>query len=343
MKASFYHCNKTFEVESVDPVPPADGEVQVDVAYCGLCGTDLHVYHGHMDQRVGCHRIIGHEMSGVASAVGPGVTDIAVGDKVVVRPLDPCGECPACLAGHSHICHQQKFLGLDTEGALQQSWTVPRHTLHKLPADLSLKHAALVEPVAVACHDVARSKLAAGEDVLIIGGGPIGILIAMVARERGANIVISEVNASRLEIANSLGFATIDPTEVDVGEHMHSVSNNKGADVIFEVSGTQPGVDAMTAAAAVRARIVMVAIHAQKPEIDLFRFFWREIELFGARVYTGEDFETAINMIAGGSIDCEEIITNVQDIAQVGEVLADLAGNPSAMKSLIRVNPGVAQ
>lgn len=340
MKASYYTCNKTFAVEQSEAVDPAPGEVAIAVAYCGLCGTDLHVYHGNMDLRVGCHRIIGHEMSGTVAALGDGVDDLAVGDKVVVRPLLSCGDCPACSAGHGHICHSLKFLGLDSDGALQQRWTVPRVTVHRLPAEMSLQHAALVEPLAVACHDVGRSRLAPGEDALVIGGGPIGILIAMVAKARGASVHISEINENRRALARSFGFAVIDPAAEDVGKFVHAATGGKGADVVFEVSGSQAGVDCMTAAVAARGRIVMVAIHSDKPEIDLFRFFWREIELLGARVYTGDDFDTAIGLIAAGAIDCDSIITNVQDIDQVGETLADLAGNPAALKSLIRVGAG---
>lgn len=337
MQASYYNCDKTFTLGACAPVEPKSGEVRIKVAYCGLCGTDLHVYHGHMDARVGCERIIGHEMSGTVEAIASDVDNIKVGDPVVVRPLLPCNDCPACKAGNSHICHHLKFLGLDTDGALQQVWTVPQYTVHKLRSNLSLKHAALVEPTAVACHDVNRSRLQSGEDVLIIGGGPIGILIGMVARQKGGNVTISEVNSQRIAIAEKLGFNTIDPSKVDVGQHMYQVTADKGADVVFEVSGTQAGVDGMTEAVSTRGRIVMVAIHAEKPSIDLFKFFWREIELFGARVYTADDFDMAIEMLASGSIDCDSIITNVQKLDKVGETLADLSGNPSALKSLINV------
>ncbi len=338
MRASYYNCDKTFTLGKSRLVEPRSGEVRLRVAYCGLCGTDLHVYHGNMDARVGCERIIGHEMSGTVEAVAPNVPELAIGDKVVVRPLQHCNDCPACHQGHTHICHNLKFFGLDADGALQQNWTVPGHMVHKLPEGVSLRHAALAEPAAVACHDVNRSRLVAGEDVLVIGGGPIGILIAMVAKQKGGNVVIAEINKQRLNIANELGFDTIDPSGADVGAYMYESTGEKGADVIFETSGSQAGVDCMTAAAAARARIVMVAIHARHSKIDLFQFFWREIELLGARVYTADDFDTAIQLIASGSIDCESIITNVQGLDKVGEVLADLSGNPSALKSLIHVD-----
>ena len=198
-------------LERVAPVEPGPGEVQVDVAYCGICGTDLHVYLGHMDARIGNHRVIGHEMSGRVAALGEGVEDLAVGDAVVVRPLDHCGECPACDAGHQHICHKLKFLGLDTDGAFQGKWTVPAHTIHKLPDDLSLEHAALVEPLAVAAHDVARADVQPDEDVLVIGGGPIGMLVAMAAREAGAKVTVSEVNSYRLALAPGTRLHGLEP------------------------------------------------------------------------------------------------------------------------------------
>ncbi len=336
MKAAYYTGNKTFSIESVTPPPPARGEVAIDVAYCGVCGTDLHAFHGKMDGRIGLHRIIGHEMSGTVQAVGEGVDDLEIGEHVVIRPLVACGKCPACAAGHEHICHNLKFLGLDTDGAFQQRWSVPRETVHRIPADMPLEFGALVEPVAVACHDVSRSRLAAGEDVLIIGGGPIGMLIAMVAAEAGANVILSEVSEQRLEFARSRGFQAINPRQSDVGETVHQLTGGKGADVVFEVSGTQPGVDAMTEAVAARGRIVMVAIHAEKPKVDLFRFFWREIELLGARVYGAEDFERAIELIAGGKIDCRAMITDIRGLDDITAAFDALTGNPQAMKSLIK-------
>ncbi|WP_417269347.1 zinc-dependent alcohol dehydrogenase [Celeribacter sp.] len=337
INAAFYRGNKQFVVEQVEAAPPAKGQARLRIAYCGICGTDMHVFHGNMDARVGTNRTIGHEMSATVESVGEGVSQDLVGQNVVVRPLDPCGNCPACKAGHSHICHNQKFLGLDTDGAMQELWNVPAHTLHKLPDGLRLDHAALIEPVAVACHDVRMSGLKAGEDVVVIGGGPIGILVAMVARDAGGNVVISEVNPNRLAIAQKLGFDTVNPAEVDLKEEINTRTGTKGADVVFEVSGTQPGVDAMTAVAATRARIVMVAIHAKKPEIDMFQFFWRELQLIGARVYEPEDYEKAIAIIASGGVDAETIITDVAPLSDIQAAFEALDSSPTAMKSLIKV------
>ena len=337
ISAAFYRGNKSFAVEQTQAQPPKAGEVAIRVAYCGICGTDMHVFHGNMDARVGLNRVIGHEMSGTVEAIGDNVTNVSKGQKVVVRPLDHCGDCPACEAGHFHVCHRLKFLGLDTDGAMQEIWTVPAHTLHVLPDDLRLDHAALIEPVAVACHDVRLSALQKGEDVVVIGGGPIGILVAMVARDAGGKVVVSEVNPNRLAIAQKLGFKTVNPAEVDLKAEVNTITGEKGADVVFEVSGTQPGVDAMTAVAATRARIVMVAIHAQKPQIDLFQFFWRELKLLGARVYEPVDYEKAIGIIASGGVDADTVITDVAALADIQQAFEDLDNSPTALKSLIKV------
>ncbi|GIT92119.1 Zn-dependent alcohol dehydrogenase [Jannaschia pagri] len=336
-KAAVYRGDKTFTIETVETPPPGPGQVQIDVAYCGICGTDLHIYLGHMDARVGFERTIGHEMSGRIAALGEGVEGLAPGQPIVVRPLDHCGDCPACRAGHEHICHNLTFIGIDNDGAFQQRWNVPAHTIHVLPDGLDLSHAALIEPLAVACHDVSRAAVQPGEDVLVIGGGPIGMLVAMVAREAVAKVTVTEINENRLAFAKGLGFETLNPKDGDVAEAVHAATGGKGADVIFEVSGSQQGVDLMTAAAATRGRICMVAIHATKPTVDMFQFFWRELDLLGARVYRPEDYDTAMGLLAKGVVDCEAFITDIQGIDQIQSAFETLTQNPNAMKSMIRM------
>lgn len=339
--AAYYTGNGQFQLRQVEDVPPGPGEVQVEPVYCGICGTDLHVYLGHMEARIGDNRVIGHEMSGRVAALGEGVEGFEVGDPVAVRPLDHCGTCPACKAGHIHICHNLKFLGLDTDGAFQNRWTVPAHVLHKLPATMALDHAALVEPLAVAVHDVRRARVSVGEDVLVIGGGPIGMLVALVARRAGARVTISEINATRLELAAKLGFSTANPKETDVAARILEETGGKGADAVFEVSGTQPGVDLMTASVASRGRICMVAIHAEKPKIDLFRFFWREIELLGARTYEVADFDAAIALLDEG-FGAEALITDIRPLSELQDAFRALTENPNSMKTLIHVGKEAA-
>ncbi|MBQ3358502.1 MAG: alcohol dehydrogenase catalytic domain-containing protein [Microbacterium sp.] len=334
-----YVGDRTLDVRTADRTEPRDGEVRIRVAYTGLCGTDLHILHGNMDARVERPLVFGHEMSGTIDALGAGVTGWSVGDKVTVMPLDWDGTCPACLAGNEHICQNLNFIGIDSPGSLQGLWNVPAETLLALPADIPLDHAALVEPVAVAVHDVRRSDLTAGQKAVVIGGGPIGTLIATVARHTGAEVVVIEIDAQRRAQAEELGFTTLDPSASDQVAWVEEWTASTGADVVFEVSGAAAAVRGMTALAKVRGTIVVVAIHPTPREVDLQRVFWRELRLLGARVYQRADFETAIELLADGVIPTDRVITRIVPLAETADAFAELEAG-RAMKILVDVQAG---
>jgi 2-desacetyl-2-hydroxyethyl bacteriochlorophyllide A dehydrogenase len=336
MRAAFYEGNQTIRVGACTPVRPAAGHVQIRVSYCGICGTDLHIFHGAMDHRVHMPQILGHEMSGAITEVGEGVSGFAVGDRVTVRPLDPCNNCPACRAGHSHICQNLKFIGIDSPGALQGLWTVPAHTLHHIPASLSMQQGALIEPIAVACHDVRMGNVAAGEYVVVQGGGPIGLLVALVAKSKGAHVVVTEVNPFRLQMARDFGLEAVNPLEIDLVKKVTEETATAGADVVFEVSGSAAGAEMMTKLPRTRGRIVVVAIFAQPPKIDLFRFFWRELKLAGARVYEPQDFEEAIALAASGAFPLDRIITGIRPLDGLADAMHQLEGGGPVMKILVK-------
>lgn len=336
MNALFFTGNQAFALQSHQPQPPQPGEVQLRVAYCGVCGTDVHIYHGAMAHRLTLPQVIGHEVSAEIAALGEGVTGWQVGDRVTVRPLQPGLDDPSDN-GQRHIGKNLTFIGIDSPGGMQSHWNVPAHTLHRLPDTLSLRLGALIEPLAVACHDVRLGELQAGEQAVVIGGGPIGILIALVAKHKGAHVLISEVNPARLELAGKLGLATVNPNETELVAEVERVTNGAMADVVFEVSGVAAGVQAMTQVARARGRIVMVAIHSEPKPVDLFRFFWRELRLIGARVYEPEDFEQAIQLAASGELPLESLITQVLPLADAQTVFETIDANPAGMKYLLQV------
>jgi (R,R)-butanediol dehydrogenase/meso-butanediol dehydrogenase/diacetyl reductase len=336
MRAAYYEGNEKIRIGECHSVAPSRDQVQIHVSHCGICGTDLHVFHGKMDYRVTFPQVMGHEMSGTIAAVGDGVKGFAPGDRVTVRPLDYCGACPACLAGHSHICQKLKFIGIDAPGALQGLWTVPAHTLHRLPDSLSLEQGALVEPVAVACHDVRLGEVKSGDYVVVQGGGPIGVLIALVAKNKGAKVVISEVNPFRLKLAAELGLNAVNAGETNLVEFVNGQTDGAGADVVFEVSGSAAGAELMTKLPRTRGRIVIVAIFPEPPKIDLFRFFWRELRLCGARVYEPQDFEEAIRLAASGALPFERLITEVVPLERLEAGLREMERGGEVMKLLVR-------
>ena len=337
MSAVYYEGKGVFSVGDCRLERPSPGEVRLDVAYCGVCGTDLHIAHGAMDARVRTPQVIGHEMSGTIAEIGDDVEGFAVGDSVVVRPLDSRGEVPADR-GYSHISRNLKFLGIDAPGALQTSWTVPAFTLHKLPTGVDLRLGALAEPLAVACHDVRRGKVRAGDAVVVIGGGPIGLLIALVARSAGASVLVVEPNAARGALARDFDFDVLDPATDDVPGAIAAATGEAGADVVFEVSGSAEGILAATKHAAVRGRVVVVAIFPEPKPVALFDLFWKELELIGARVYEPADFEAAIELIASGSLDLERLVTAVEPLERVPALFDELRAGRSAMKILVDCN-----
>lgn len=335
MRAAFYNGNRTIQTGPCQPELPTENQVQLRVSHCGICGTDLHLFHGNMDHRVRFPQVIGHESSAIIEAVGPGVTNWKINDRVTVRPLDPCGQCPACRRGHSHVCQKLKFIGIDAPGAMQGLWTVPAHTLHRLPENLSLETAALIEPIAVACHDVRLGETKPNEFAVVIGGGPIGALVALVAQHKGARVIVTEINPFRIALLQQLGLEVYDPRTTDIPALVQSETRDAGADVVFEVSGTAPGAELMTKLPGVRGRVVMVAVFPKPVPVDLHKFFWREMRLIGTRVYEPQDFDEAIHLLANTQVPFTKLITGIYPLDGLEKGLLEMEQGADVMKILI--------
>ena len=336
MLSARYAGQRSIGIEERQADPPAAGEVQIAVAYTGLCGTDLHILHGHMDARISPPQVIGHEMSGTIAAIGDQVEGWSVGDPVTVIPLSWDGTCPACKAGNVHVCQNLALYGIDMPGSLQERWNVPAHTVIALPKGMLLQHAALVEPTAVAVHDVRRGEVQRGDKVVVIGGGPIGVLIAFVARAMGAEPMVVEIDEQRLATVSGLGLRTLNPTATDQDGAVNEWTEGAGADVVFEVSGSSAAVLSATALAKVRGRIVVVAIHPIPREMDLQRVFVRELTIVGARVYEREDFVTAVDLLSSDAIPADSLITEIIPLPDTQRAFGELEAG-RAMKILIAV------
>jgi len=335
MKAAYYEGNKRFSVGESKIVPPGPGEVRMKVAYAGVCGTDLHIYLGHMDQRVKMPQVVGHEASCEIVDVGEGVTDFKVGDHVVLRPTDACGKCPTCERGDINVCPSINFIGITSPGAFQGSWTVPAHLLHKLPASINMVHAALIEPLAVACHDVRFGEVTDKDYCVVIGAGPIGVLEALVCREKGARVVMSEVNPARVKLVAEMGFEVVNPAETDLVKYVMDATGGDGADVVFEVTGSQAGAEMMTKLPRTHGRIVVVAIFSEPKMVDLRTILWREYTVVGARNYVKQDYEEAIRLVASGNLPLDKIVSDVRPIDRVQETFEEIAsGSANFMKVL---------
>lgn len=305
-------------------------EVRVAPAYVGICGTDLHIYLGHMDGRVAPGTVLGHESSGVVVELGSAVEGWAPGDHVCVDPVVSCGVCRTCRSGMAHVCPSLKILGIDADGAMQGDWVVPAANLVRVAAGVELRTAGLIEPLAVAVHDVRRSRLAPGERALVVGAGPVGLLIAMTARVTGAVVDVVEVNAHRRETARSLGFDAMAPDEFAAGATPGTVP-----DVAFEVSGAASGLVAAYSSLTPGGRMVVVGIHSEPRSLDFRSLFEREVEILGARLYARADFEHAVALVESGRVDPSPLISDVVGFGAADRAFERLLGSGSEMKILL--------
>jgi (R,R)-butanediol dehydrogenase/meso-butanediol dehydrogenase/diacetyl reductase len=324
VRAACFVGNRRFEVVERSGTPPGPGQVDVDVAYAGICGTDLHAFHGAWSDQLALPAVLGHELSGTVAAMGEGVTGWAEGDRVTVNPLDWCGACAACAAGHTHICHDLRVMGYAFPGAMQSRVTVQARSLVRLPDGIDLELAAIVEPTAVAVHDIRRAELRPGEQVLVVGGGPIGVLIALVARAQAADVVLVELSEERRRLAASLGLRVLDPAHDDLATVVDEWTGHAGVPVAFEVSGSPGGVETAVHALAVRGRLIVVAIHGSRPPVDLYRVFQRELTVIGARVYEQPAFDEAVRLLAAGEIPARSLISSVVPLDDVARAFESL-------------------
>lgn len=333
MRASYYQGNRTFSTGSAPmPVAKAD-EALLRVRRVGICGTDLHIFQGHLDHRVPRGGIIGHEtFAEVAEA--PVASGFEPGDRVVVEPVLSCGACRACRMGAGYLCYGLKVLGVDVPGGMQDYWAVPTAQLLKVPDSLSDDHAALIEPLAVATHDVSRAAVKAGDAVVVFGGGPIGCLIALVCRHRGARVQVAEVNPFRLDMLRSLGLDTIGPDR-DVVRAVDDWTGGDGADVAFEVTGNPAAARVMTAAVRVWGTISVVAIHAEPVPVHLYPMFARELTMHGSRLYTRAAWEEAIRLASSGAVPVGPLVSRRIRLEDLQKGMEEALGGGPVMKVLV--------
>lgn len=298
MKAAVIDRENSIHLQEKEIPKINEGEALIKVRYCGICGSDLHVLHGQHPTAT-FPVVPGHEFVGELVEInGTGAEGLKPGDMVVAQPFFSCGNCEPCAQGHDNVCRHLKFMGANCDGGFAEYVKVAARKVYKIPEDMDLRLAALAEPVAVAVHDVRRSGLQVGQSVLIIGGGPIGMLIAMVARKSGASkVVISEINQFRCEFAKKLGFETVNPLDDDFSEKMCKLSAGKGFDVTFEVSGSKPGISSAVAYTTIGGMIMVVGMTKEPHPVDLSAMFAKELRMQGVRIHAQYNFIGAIELL----------------------------------------------
>ena len=339
MKAAYYAKKQSIELADLDLPKIKKGEALIKVRYAGICGSDLHVYHGaHPTAKFPV--IPGHEFVGELVELGEDAcSDIKPGEIVVAQPFASCGVCEACITGNDNVCKELKLLGAHADGCFAEYVTVQAKKMYRIPKGVDLKLAALTEPLAVAVHDIRRSGLKVGQTALIIGGGPIGIFIAMVAQLAGAQVYISEVNEFRLDFAKKMGYGTLNPMDQGFHQNVAEITKGKGFDVVYEVSGSKAGMASTTELVKVSGTILVVGMATDKYPVDTMAVFMKQLNLQGVRIHSQEAFAAAVDILASGKLNSQltQLISKTYQLDDVKSAYDYVLANTDYFKILLEV------
>jgi (R,R)-butanediol dehydrogenase / meso-butanediol dehydrogenase / diacetyl reductase len=311
MRAAVLYGPRDLRLEDVAEPGVGPGDVAIEVAHNGLCGSDLKLFeHGlrAVDEphpttgHVG-PQILGHELSGIVKEIGASVTGVRVGDRVCVEPLYPCGGCPPCGRGWSHLCQILTFHGVIAGGGgLSDRTVVPASMVHVLPTNVSMEQGALIEPMSVGYHAVERAKLVAGDVAVILGAGPIGIGVLLTLRSRGVeHVVMAEPVAARRAVVEGLGAITVEPDEL-LSYLSRTDPRRGGANAVFDCAGAARSFSLATEAVRARGDVVVVAGSSQYPLTTSAHLLQhREMNITGSLAMTTDDMRAVISLMATGA------------------------------------------
>jgi L-iditol 2-dehydrogenase len=324
--------------EHPDP-SPGPGEVVVAVRAAGICGSDVHGFLGATGRRrVGV--VMGHEAAGDVAEVGPGVTSVRAGDRVVLRSILACGRCERCRRGQGNLCQERQGMGMHFDGAYADRILVPESLLLRMPDTLSYEEGALVEPLAVAMHAVNITPFALMDFVVVVGAGPIGLLTLLAARLRGAgSIVVTDRSAHRLAVARSLGAdLTIDVATQDPIELILAATEGRGADAVLEAVGIGATAEQSIRVARAGGHVTWIGNSAPTAELPIQDLVTRELTVRGSYGFR-EEFEQAADALAAGTIDVRRIIERLAPLDEGSDLFRELgAGELDAVKVVLQPN-----
>jgi 2-desacetyl-2-hydroxyethyl bacteriochlorophyllide A dehydrogenase len=321
------------------PIPHIEGGAAlVKVVYSGICGSDLWILSGK-HPRAKRFLTFGHEFMGRIDKVDEeNQSDIQVGDLVVVNPLLGCGNCFMCKRGNTSNCIKLRMIGIDFDGGMAEYAAVPLGNLIKIKNKyVREKNLALTEPVAVAIHAIHQSGIKKDDTALIIGAGPIGLLLAYTLHFlQTKKVIVSEINPGRIELAQKISDVHVaDGRSVDVVQEILSYNGDEQIDYVFEASGSRNGIELSLEVVAPKGKVIQVGVHEGKREIDLVNIVFKEIHIMGVRVYAESDFLEAINILNTKGYNPEFIVTHVFPLEDVKKAIDTIYSGNSAGKVLI--------
>lgn len=286
------------------------GEVLVAIRRIGICGSDIHVYHGKHPY-VTYPLTQGHEVSGEIVKVGNEVEGLSIGQKVTIEPQDYCGRCHPCRHGKYNLCEELKVMGFQTKGAASEYFAIDANKVTPLPSCITYDEGAMIEPLAVTVHAANQAGNLIDKNIIIIGAGPIGILLCQTVKAFGAkHVVMTDISDYRLSLAKSCGADRICNTaKVDFNQMVYSSFGDDKADVIFDCAGNDTTINQAIYNARKGSVIILVAVFADIAKVDLAKLNDSELDLRTSMMYTHEDYLGAIEIIEKGKVNLSRLIT----------------------------------
>ena len=317
-----------------------EGEALMQVHSIGICGSDLHAYRGH-HPFVSYPRVLGHELGGEVIEVGPNPRGLRAGDRVCVEPILNCGRCFPCRQGRYNCCTSIRVLGIHTDGGMTERIAVPIDRLHKSPDDLSHDELALCETLSIGVQAVKRGEVRAGESVLILGGGPIGLGALIAARARGARTIVSDPIASNREVAESMGAdAVVDPNASDFSRRVREVSGEQGgAHVVLEAVGIPATIVQAIDLAAPTGRVVVIGVCKDPVPLAVSELMRKEVELRTTR-NSCEAFPAVLELFRSYRDELRRMVTHhfpLDDGPRVFSWLHESRGGAGVIKAILHV------
>ena len=296
--------------EVAEPKELGAEDVLFRIKKIGVCGSDIHVYHG--EHPATPYPVIqGHEYSAIVEKVGSKVKSIKPGMKATARPQLVCGKCGPCLRGQYNACQFLKVQGFQAPGVAQDFFVVPEDRVVAFPDTMTMEQGAMIEPAAVGAHATNRATSIKGKNVVVAGAGTIGNLVAQFAKARGAKkVLVTDISDFRLDKALECGIdAALNVSKKPLEEHLDEIFNGEGFQVGFEAAGVQPTLDSLISNVEKGGDVVILGVFAENPRVNMYHVGEHELNVFGSMMYLREDYEEAVKLIANGSIMTEPLIS----------------------------------
>ncbi len=327
-------CKEPFQLilEEREKPQPKENEVQLKVAAIGICGTDIHAYAGNQPF-FEYPRVLGHEASGVVTELGKKADKFKVGQRVALIPYVSCGKCGACLNGKTNCCEEISVIGVHQDGAFSEYLVAPVQNILPISDNVDDVTAALIEPYAISAHAVRRAQINAGDDVLIVGAGPIGLGAAVIAHADGANVVIADTSEERRKhIQTNIPVPTVDPANEKIEDYF----NGRLPQIVIDATGNQKAMNNAVNLIRHGGRIVFVGLHKGTIEFSDPDFHKKETTLMGSRNATLEDFEKVQRLMAEGKIAANMMLTHTFEYDGLADIYEEqITKNKSLIKSVI--------